>query len=243
MDCIISLTSWSKRIKSEILQLTLFTLLTQPKVCEYKVILVLSKQEFPHGDADLPCNLVKMMNYMPNAEILYVPDNTKSYKKYFPVARKYKDVPIITIDDDSPVKQYFLPYLWDIYQEYPARIIYGYNNKIPKIAMDGSIKNVRYGVALYPPGSLYNLSEYFGRKYFHDMDDEFMKLLQVLNGTHYVPINANDIIHMQLGMQEVAMGKLMHDQWDTINSMWSRLWHDHPKLHKLWVKNSKLSNW
>lgn len=243
MDCIISLTSWKKRIDSEILQLTLYSLISQPHICDFKVILVLSTLEFPNRDADLPANLVKLVRRTPNAEILYVRDNTKAYKKYFPVVRKYPNVPIITVDDDSIAKPFFLPYLWSIHQEYPERVIYGYNKKLSKVAGDGTIKNVRYGVALYPPCSLYKLDEYFGRKYFKDMDDEFMKLLHVLNATHYYPVNAHDLLHMQIGMQNVAMGKIMHEQWDELDDMWNALWKAHPELHKIWKRNSKLSNW
>lgn len=243
IDCIIGLTSWSKRIKSDIVKLTIYSLLKQSLVCNYRVVLVLSKQEFPNENNDLPVDLVNLINSSSNAEILYTNDNTKSYKKYFPIARKYPNIPIITVDDDSLAKPSFLPKLWAIHTRYPTRVIYGYNHNLAPCASDGSIKNVRYGVALYPPNSLYPLDEYFGRRYFQDMDDEFMKLLHVLNGTKYCPIDANSILYMQCDAQDVAMGTILHEQWNKIEFMWRHLWESRPDLYKIWKTNSMIANW
>ena len=242
LDCIIAMTSWKGRINSEILRLTLFSFLKQPKVCNFKVILVLSMDEFPMKEAELPDELVKLMKLAPNAELMWTGANTKAYKKYFPVARAYPDVPIITVDDDSPAKDNFLTTLWDIHTKEPDRVVYGYNHVLPGVTRNGCIDNVRYGVALYPPNSLYPLDETFGRKFFKDMDDEFMRLLHVLKGTRYRAVEAHSVLHMQARNQDVAMGRIMGDQWGEIGAMWNTLWKVAPELKNIWDTNVKIKN-
>ena len=60
-QCIVSLTSWRGRIFSEIVQLVLFSLLKQKTKYRYKVVLVLSTDEFPKKEAELPANIVKLV--------------------------------------------------------------------------------------------------------------------------------------------------------------------------------------
>lgn len=59
-DVCVSLTSWRGRIYSEIVQLVLFSLLKQKTKYRYKVVLVLSTDEFPKKEAELPANIVKL---------------------------------------------------------------------------------------------------------------------------------------------------------------------------------------
>jgi hypothetical protein len=237
------MTSWKGRINSEILRLTLFSFIKQPKVCNFKVILVLSTDEFPMKEVELPAELVTVIKLAPNAELMWTGANTKAYKKYFPVARAYPDVPIITVDDDSPAKNNFLTTLWELHTKDPDRVIYGYNHVLPDLTLNGCIDNVRYGVALYPPNSLYPLDETFGHEFFKDMDDEFMRLLHVLNGTRYRAVDAYSILHMQASNQDVAMGRIMSDQWGQISSMWNKLWKVSPELKKIWDKNKCIQNY
>ena len=59
-DVCVSLTSWRGRIYSEIVQLVLFSLIKQKTKYRYKVVLVLSEEEFPKKEAELPANIVKL---------------------------------------------------------------------------------------------------------------------------------------------------------------------------------------
>lgn len=239
VDCVVSLTSWHGRIYSEIVQLVLFSLLKQKTKYRYKVVLVLSTDEFPKKEAELPANIVKLVERVPNMELLWDSGNSKAYKKYFPVHRKYPDIPIITIDDDSPAHEDFVEKMMELHNKDTKRVIYGYH-MVPHNF--GGIDCVRYGVALYPPNSLFPLDEHFGRKFFKDMDDEYMRLLHVLAGTQYFEIKASDVLCIQAGAQDVAMQSIMANQWGEIRSMWETLFAAIPELKNLWDKNVKISN-
>ena len=237
---VVSLTSWRGRIRSEIVQLVLFSLLRQKTKYRYKVVLVLSEEEFPRKEAELPVNIVNLVEQVPNMELLWDSNgNTKAYKKYFPVQRKYPDIPIITIDDDSPAHEDFVERMMELHNKDTKRVIYGYH-MVPHNL--GGIDCVRYGVALYPPKSLFPLDENFGRKFFKDMDDEYMRLLHVLAGTRYFEIKASDVLCIQAGAQDVAMQKLMAHQWGEIRDMWDKLFTVMPKLKTLWDKNVRKTN-
>lgn len=92
---IISLTSWKARIAT--VGKTIYSLLKQ---CPgFHIVLVLSEEEFPKKEKELPKDL---MLFIKNnlIEILWVYKNYKSFKKVLFTMDKYKDVPVISADDD-----------------------------------------------------------------------------------------------------------------------------------------------
>ena len=92
---IISMTSWRARINT--CSKTIFSLLQQ---CPgFHIVLVLSEEEFPLMEKELPENL---MLFVENEliEILWIYPNWKSFKKVLPTMDKYRDVPVISADDD-----------------------------------------------------------------------------------------------------------------------------------------------
>ena len=92
---IISLTSWSARINT--VSKTIFSLL---KMCpEFHIVLVLSEEEFPKKEKELPENLMLIVN-SDLIELLWVFKNTKAFKKVLYTIDKYRDVPVISADDD-----------------------------------------------------------------------------------------------------------------------------------------------
>lgn len=96
---VISLTSWRARIGT--VSKTLYSLLTR---CPgFHIVLVLSEEEFPKKEAELPENL---MLFVKNnlIELLWVYKNYKSLKKWIFTSDKYKDVPVISADDDCIYK-------------------------------------------------------------------------------------------------------------------------------------------
>lgn len=92
---IISLTSWKARINT--VSKTLYSLLKQ---CPgFHIVLVLSEEEFPKMMDELPENL---MLFVDNEliELMFVRKNYKSFKKVLFTMDKYRDVPVISADDD-----------------------------------------------------------------------------------------------------------------------------------------------
>ena len=92
---VISLTSWKARITT--VPKTLFSLLKQ---CPgFHIVLVLSEEEFPRMMGELPPDLILFVeNEL--IELLWVYKNYKSFKKILFTMDKYRDVPIISADDD-----------------------------------------------------------------------------------------------------------------------------------------------
>lgn len=92
---IISLTSWRERINT--VAKTLFSLLKQ---CPgFHIVLVLSEEEFPKMMDELPENLKLFVNNE-LIELMFVYKNYKSFKKVLFTMDKYRDVPVISADDD-----------------------------------------------------------------------------------------------------------------------------------------------
>lgn len=107
---IISMTSWKMRITT--CPKTIFSLLKQ---CPgFHIVLVLSEEEFPQKEKELPENL---MVFVENEliELLWVYKNYKSFKKWIFTANKYPDVPIITADDGCV---YIRNYAEELYQKW-----------------------------------------------------------------------------------------------------------------------------
>ena len=239
---IAALTSWKERIYNELTGPVLYSYISQESPVPFKVVLVLSSDEFPEKEKEVPKDIMKMARGCDNFEILWCRENTGPYKKYFPVRKKYPDLPIITVDDDSTAYPHFMKTLWELHRKNPDRVIYGCDGKPYSWIGKRSIDCVRYGVALYPPGSTYDLDEQFGMKYFKFMDDEFMRLLCLLNRTHYVSIDANSVLVINAFAQDKAIGRVHGREFKEISEMWGRLGHEHPELKKIWVENRKIPN-
>ena len=92
---IISLTSWKARINT--VGLTLFSL--YKKCPGFHIVLVLSEEEFPKKEAELPDSIMAFVD-QDLIEILWVYKNYKSFKKVLFTMQKYKHIPIISADDD-----------------------------------------------------------------------------------------------------------------------------------------------
>lgn len=115
---IISLTSWRARINT--VSKTLFSLLKQ---CPgFHIVLVLSEEEFPKMMDELPENL-KVFAENELIEILWVYKNYKSFKKVLFTMDKYRDVPIISADDDCNYVCNYAEELYQTYLHYPNKCI------------------------------------------------------------------------------------------------------------------------
>jgi hypothetical protein len=105
---IISLTSWKARIN--FVAKTLFSLIKQ---CPgFHIVLVLSEEEFPQKEAELPKNL-KVLADMDLIEIMWIYKNYKSFKKILFTMNKYQTIPIISADDDVIYKVNFADALYN----------------------------------------------------------------------------------------------------------------------------------
>lgn len=115
---IISMTSWKMRIAT--CSKTLFSLIKQ---CPgFHIVLVLSEEEFPQKEKELPENL---MVFVENEliELLWVYKNYKSFKKWIFTSQKYPDVPIISADDGCIYVRNYAEELYQTWLKHPKAII------------------------------------------------------------------------------------------------------------------------
>lgn len=153
---IISLTSWKARINT--VSKTLFSLIQQ---CPgFHIVLCLSEEEFPQKEAELPDDLMLFVN-SDLIEILWVYKNYKVYKKWIFTANKYKDVPIISADDDCI---YTCNYALDLYNKW-------FSNK--------SLNAIRYEYGIFEqmqgPTSLYKLNDFDSEFIISHITDKMIK--------------------------------------------------------------------
>ena len=104
LDCVVSLTSWKGRIYHPDVPKVIYSIIRQKTQYKFKVVLVLSTDEFPNKEEDLPEN-IRILSETNNIEILWLKENLKAFKKYYATHLKYKNVPIMTTDDDILLHQ------------------------------------------------------------------------------------------------------------------------------------------
>jgi hypothetical protein len=144
---IISLTSWRARINT--VSKTLYSLIKQ---CPgFHIVLVLSEEEFPQKEKELPENL---MVFVENEliELLWVWKNYKSFKKVLFTMDKYRDVPVISADDGCIYVKNFAQPLYDLWLLHKTDVIcnvYWYNTFAPGCGGGSGV--------LYPPNCFGNL--------------------------------------------------------------------------------------
>ena len=115
---IISLTSWKMRINT--VSKTLYSLIKQ---CPgFHIVLVLSEEEFPKMMDELLYNL-KLFVENELIELLWVYKNYKSFKKVLFTMDKYRDVPVISADDDCIYTCNYAQKLYDEWVKHPHCVI------------------------------------------------------------------------------------------------------------------------
>ena len=109
---VISLTSWKARIGT--VAKTIYSLVKQ---CPgFHIVLVLSEEEFPSKENELPETL-KLFSDSNLIEILWVHKNWKSFKKILFTMDKYREVPIISADDDCIYKYNYAEELYSTWEK------------------------------------------------------------------------------------------------------------------------------
>ena len=130
---IVSLTSWNKRLEDGSLVATIQSILRQKFNGKIKIVLTLTTEDFNNTS-----NVVKEFISKNSIEILVVDEDLKPHKKYFYAMMKWKQIPIITIDDDVIYDDDLVQSLYDSYKEFPNcvsarrvhRMTYSSNNKL-----------------------------------------------------------------------------------------------------------------
>lgn len=180
---IISLTSWKKRIITT--SRTIFSLLEN---CPgFHIVLVLSEQEFPNKEKDLPEDLVKIIDNN-LIEVLWIYPNYRSFKKVFFTIDKYPGVPVISADDGC---KYIKNYAEELYQKWLQN----------KDCIISYTKYVHFGIEtggggwgiLYPPGKFDGVSKLITPEIVElAQDDGFVGVYAKKNNIKYVFLHNTD---------------------------------------------------
>lgn len=114
---IVSLTSYPKRISTTATALErIFAQTLKPD----KIVLWLSKENFPLQEAEIPLELLQLRER--GLEIEWCDGDIKSYKKLIPALQKYSKDIVITVDDDLVYELDMIEKLYHSYQKYPKAI-------------------------------------------------------------------------------------------------------------------------
>lgn len=237
-DLILSLTTWKGRIYDQSLKYVIYTMLKQKTSAKYKVVLVLSTDEFP--DKNIPNWIYELDQVCNWFELLWTKENTRAYKKYFPTRRKYPTENICPLDDDSPLNDNFVETFANLLHDNPDKMIIGTNHFANN--RSSTICCVRYGAACFRPNSLYNLDEFIGRKYFHEHDDEFFALLSVLAGSHSIRIDIHNYAKIDMFQQNVKLQRVTKMDYNNLRSLWNSFFRDYPELASLYNRNKNIKN-
>lgn len=137
---IISLTSWKARI--DYVPLTLYSLIY--KCPGFHIVLVLSEDEFPRKEEELPKNL-RLFIDNDLIELLWIKPNVSSFKKVLYTMDKYRSTPVINADDGLIYTRNYAEELYKVWQKNQDNIISVMQMKEPFPQGNGS------GGILFPP--------------------------------------------------------------------------------------------
>lgn len=187
LDCIVSLTSWKGRIYTDTVPFNIYCLTHQNTVYNYKVVLVLSVEEFPGKEKDISKTIFAMSKLLPNFEILWTEKNTRALKKLDPTMQRYPDLPILTTDDDIMVRDDFVQKFMDCHRAHPKHIIYAHMFDFPG---NTAIKVSGWG-RLFPPISLCPIDGKYFDTIFNGLEDDVWNGIRAwLAGTPIMKLGA-----------------------------------------------------
>lgn len=86
-----------------------------------KIVLWLSKDQFPEQENDLPEQLIKMKAY--GVDIEWCDGDIKAYKKFLPAMKKYPEDILVLVDDDLVYSPELVEKLYLAHQRFPDAII------------------------------------------------------------------------------------------------------------------------
>lgn len=263
-DLLVSLTTWPKRINESII--TIDRLLKQKTDCNYKIFLVLSKEEFNEND-----NRLNYFYYLSKTtdklEIFWINENIKSYKKLLPIYQKFGNkFPILVCDDDILYPEDWLDKLWQEYRKDKTCVYANYGDTFCGIKngilqlkneINGNFSPIRNSKSFInkPAGSsgvLYP-SNIFNDIRFYDYelikkisptDDDTWFWIWTILGEHKVMYvepgwNMNDYIHyIQWSGQAIDVALSGINKSDIMEDIYLKVLLEFPKLKEiLCIKN------
>ena len=189
---ILTMTSWKRRISK--CHKSIERLLKNT-IKPYKLILNLSKEEFPKKEKQLPKTLLNLKKKYKNFKINWVYKNNNVFKKLIPTLYKYKNDIIITVDDDVLYPNFVIEKIIKEFRRRGSRypMSFGgrptdwYVNKYYKISSHyGACSIVKFDFFKYKLLELYyKTTEPMIKKGIKCFDDFLYTYAALLNGYRY----------------------------------------------------------
>lgn len=175
LDCIVSVTTWKGRINDVDTYRALYSLIRQKSKYKFKVILTLSKDEFPKQEDDLP-EIIKLLYKNNYIDIIWADGNYKALKKLYPIRNMY-DCPIMTTDDDIICDNGIIDKFMDAHKENPNIVLSEGGIRVLGIPLTG-------GFRLFPKDSFLDVDpKYFKECFGNAEDDLYIAILMQYKGT------------------------------------------------------------
>lgn len=222
-DLIISLTTWKGRISHPAFPQNLLSLLNQETQYNFKVVLVLSKDELG-GYSSVPATIRNIQQAYPNFEILWTDRNTKALKNYNPTAKKYQDLPIVVVGDDTIYDKKLVETVYTTYLNGDKRACYC--AKMSHSSVEYQI-DTPWRIRLFPPHAMRDLDDDYFDEYFYGHNDLFNALRLHLNNTPIIVANWNGLWHKAFA-QEV---RLRNYHCKTEHEMLRDFLYNHPEYN------------
>lgn len=211
---IASLTSWTKRIS--VVHRAIETILANKRQPDLTV-LYLADEEFPNREEDLPLELTELLSE--KFEIRWT-KNLGSHKKLIPALKDFPDDIIVTFDDDHLYSDRLIESFLDGYKKFPGCVQFQIGSMTyfeGKERMGAAKVYYDYpthlhgrwgcGGALYPPHCLHKnvFDEEIFMKFFHNRDDEWIKIMLMLNDCRENFIGYDGRTGVMVGTQNIGI--------------------------------------
>lgn len=177
-DYIVSLTTYPARISMPDVPLVIYSIIRQKTDFRFKLVLVLSKLEFPNAISDVPKPIQQFVN-AGLVEIIWTADNLRAYKKIQGPQMKYPNITVMTTDDDILLDESCVDTFIKMHLLNPECILTeeGHPFTNPNEICTGTFR-------LYPPNSLLKVPDSFFVASFGGIeDDAYTAVLAFLKGT------------------------------------------------------------
>ena len=141
-DFVVSMTTYKPRLQKSNIVDHVKSLLMQDTKLNFKFVITLYKDDLQY----VPAELMYMLRSYKNMELIVAKENLRPHLKYFYTMLKYRDVPIITVDDDVRYENNLFQKLYDNYQKYPNCVS---ARRVHKIRYNYSGAAINYNAWIY----------------------------------------------------------------------------------------------
>ena len=216
---VVSLTTWKGRINHPDFPANLRSLLEQDTRARYRVCLVLSREEFGERYI-LPAGVREIARKYRHFEVIWTDRDTKALKNYDPTARKYPDLPVIVLGDDTIYDRKLVERVWRTWLGSDRRTCFG-----AAVARSHEALGILspYRIRLFPPRCMAELDEEYFLKYFHGHNDLFNGLRLRMAGTRVVKADWDGLWHRAFAQDVRLMEYHSIPEWKVIEEFINKI--------------------